>query len=169
MHAEPLEDDIYENTDTEDGGYDIIDLIEASERYPVVSGLYMMEDRQHLCAVERWDTDYYLQNGCTFEFLTPARIQQWTAQTGSVFMPCAYAGLGFCAFRHGVLEDPRLRYPYFYTPLQSIQSGRADVPVYVDFSSEDVSLFRNLTESGVIPHVMVKTDLRVGHEKTMVI
>ncbi len=30
MHAEPLEDDIYENTDTEDGAYDIIDLIESN-------------------------------------------------------------------------------------------------------------------------------------------
>ena len=31
-HSEPLGDDIYENTDTEDGGYDIIDLIESNRK-----------------------------------------------------------------------------------------------------------------------------------------
>jgi hypothetical protein len=148
---------------------DVADLIQATEHYPLVSGIYMMEDRVHYCAVEKWDTDYYLKNDCTFEFLTQDRIREWTRTTGSAFMPCAYAGLGFCAFRYGVLEDPRLQYPYFYTPLQTIPTGRADVPEYRDLSSEDVSLFRNLTEAGIVPHVMVKTDLRVGHEKSVVL
>jgi hypothetical protein len=31
-HAEPLEDDIYENTDTEDGGYDLIDMIDSNRK-----------------------------------------------------------------------------------------------------------------------------------------
>jgi hypothetical protein len=148
---------------------DVLELIQATELYPVVSGIYMMEDREHFCAVENWDTDHYVRNDCTFQFLTARRIAEWTAQTGSVYLPCAYAGLGFCAFRHGVLEDPRLKYPWFWSPVQTIQTGRTDVPEYRDLSSEDVALFRNLTGAGVIPHVMVKTDLRVGHEKTAVL
>jgi hypothetical protein len=53
--------------------------------------------------------------------------------------------------------------------VQSIRTGRADVPEYRDFSSEDASLFRNLTEAGIISCIMVKTDLRVGHEKSTIL
>jgi hypothetical protein len=148
---------------------DVIELIQATEQHPVVSGIYMMEDREHFCAVESWDTDYYLRNDCSFRFLTAERIREWNETQGSPFMPCAHVGMGFCAFRHGVFEDPRLQYPYFFRPLQQISTGRADIPVYQDLCGEDASLFRNLTEAGIIPHVMVKTDLRVGHEKTVVL
>jgi len=80
-------------------------------------------------------------------------------------MPCAYAGLGFCAFRHGVFEDERLTYPWFYTNTQVIKTGREEVPEYHDLASEDVSLFRNLTEKGVIPAVMVKMRSPRGSRK----
>jgi hypothetical protein len=90
-------------------------------------------------------------------------------RTGSTYLPCAFVGLGFCAFRHGILEDPRPRYPYFYSPVQSIRTGRADVPEYRALSSEDASLFHNLIEAGIISSIMLKTDLRVGHEKTAII
>lgn len=147
---------------------DIMALIDATEHHPVVSGLYMMEDGEHFCAVENWDTAYYIKNGGCFEFVTPGRVKSYMETTNTVFMPCAYAGLGFCAFRRGVLEDPRLSYPWFYTDTQVIKTGREDVPEYHDLASEDVSLFRNLTEKGVIPAVMVKCDLRVGHEKKLI-
>ena len=148
---------------------DVIELIKATELYPVVSGIYMMEDRQHFCAVENWDTDYYLRNGCSFPFLTAERIREGTQANGTPFMPCAHVGLGFCAFRYGIFEDPRLEYPYFHRPVQKILTGRPDVPVYQDLSGEDAALFRNLTDAGIIEHVMVKTDLRVGHEKSVVL
>jgi hypothetical protein len=147
---------------------DVIDLIQATEHYPVVSGLYMLEDRQHFCAVEKFDTEYFVKHG-HFEALTATRVSEWTQQTGSPYLPCAFVGLGFCAFRHGILEDPRLGYPYFYSPVLTIKTGRADVPEYRDLSSEDASLFHNLTEAGIISSIMVKTDLRIGHEKSAII
>jgi len=147
---------------------DVLELIEATEKYPAVSGLYMLEDRQHFCAIEKFDEEYFVRNG-HFEALTPARVGEWNRQTGNPYLPCAFVGLGFCAFRRGVLEDPRLKYPYFYSPVQTIRTGRADVPEYRDFSSEDASLFHNLIEAGIISSVMLKTDLRVGHEKTAII
>jgi hypothetical protein len=147
---------------------DVLDLIQATEQYPVVSGLYMMDDRQHFCAVEKFDNDYFVRN-CHFEALTAARISEWTRQTGNPYLPCVFVGLGFCAFRHGILEDPRLKYPYFYSPVQSIKTGRADVPEYRDLVSEDASLFHNLIEAGLISSIMVKTDLRVGHEKSTIL
>jgi hypothetical protein len=147
---------------------DVLDLIQATERYPVVSGLYLMEGGQHFCAVEKFDTEYFLRHG-NYEALTETRISEWVQQTGNPYLPCAFTGLGFCAFRHGILEDPRLKYPYFYSPVQTIKTGRADVPEYRDFSSEDASLFHNLTEAGLISCIMVKTDLRVGHEKSTIL
>jgi hypothetical protein len=147
---------------------DVIELIRATEHYPVVSGLYMLEDRQHYCAIEKFDTEYFVKH-CHFEALTPARVSEWTRQTGNPYLPCAFVGLGFCAFRHGILEDPRLKYPYFYSPVQIIKTGRTDVPEYTDLSSEDASLFHNLTEAGIISCIMVKTDLRVGHEKSAIL
>ena len=53
--------------------------------------------------------------------------------------------------------------------MQTIRTGRADVPEYRDFSSEDASLYQNLIGAGIIYSVMLKTDLRVGHEKTAII
>jgi len=147
---------------------DVIDLINATEHHPVVSGLYMLEDRKHFCAIEKFDTEYFIKHA-HFEALTPARVSEWTRQTGGTYMPCAFVGLGFCAFRHGILEDPRLKYPYFYSPVQTIRTGRADVPEYTDLLSEDASLFHNLTEAGLISCIMVKTDLRVGHEKSAIL
>jgi hypothetical protein len=147
---------------------DVLDLIQATEQHPVVSGLYMLEDRQHFCAIEKFDDAYFVRNG-NYEALTPARVGEWNRQTGNPYLPCTFVGLGFCAFRHGILEDPRLKYPYFYSPVQSIKTGRADVPEYRDLLSEDASLFHNLIEAGIIPNVMLKTDLRVGHEKSAII
>ena len=149
---------------------DVIDLIQATELYPVVSGIYMLEGpSRHFCAVENLDPEEYLQNDCSFRFLSAERIREWNESRGTPFMPCAYVGMGFCAFRYGILEDPRLKYPYFYSPLQQISTGRADVPVIQDLAGEDASLFRNLREAGIIEHVMVKTDLRVGHEKSTIL
>jgi hypothetical protein len=147
---------------------DVLDLIQATEQHPVVSGLYMLEDRQHFCAIEKFDDAYFVRNG-NYEALTPARVGEWNRQTGNPYLPCAFVGLGFCAFRHGILEDPRLEHPYFYSPVQTIRTGRADVPEYRDLLSEDASLFHNLTKAGIISAIMVKTDLRVGHEKSAII
>jgi len=147
---------------------DVLDLIEATDQHPVVSGLYMLEDQQHFCAFETFDDEFFLRNG-HYEALTATRISEWTRQTGNPYLPCVFVGLGFCAFRHGILEDSRLKHPYFYSPVRSIKTGRADVPEYRDLSTEDASLFHNLIEAGIISRVMVKTDLRVGHEKSAII
>jgi hypothetical protein len=53
---------------------DVLDLIEVTEQYPVVSGLNMLENRQHVCAIEKFDTDYFVRNG-HFEALTATRTR----------------------------------------------------------------------------------------------
>jgi len=39
----------------------------------------------------------------------------------------------------------------------------------VDMMSEDVALFRNITDAGIVDAVMLHTGIRVGHEKKLVL
>ena len=158
---------------------DVVALIEATAIHPIVSGAYMMEDGGHFCCVENWDTNYYRENGGCFKFVTPERVAEYAESTGMTYMPVCYAGLGFCAFRYGVLEDPRLKYPWFYGPVQRIPTGGTAAGAgagdenapseLVDMMSEDVALFRNITDAGIVDAVMLHTGIRVGHEKKLVL
>ncbi len=41
----------------------VIELLEDTKKYPVVSGLYRMQDMTHLACVKDWDLDYFKKNG----------------------------------------------------------------------------------------------------------
>lgn len=135
----------------------VIELIEDTDKYPVVSGLYRMADLQHYAAVKEWDTEYFKKHG-TFEFL---KVKD--ADTFEKYMKVAYNGLGFFACRRGVIEN--LRYPYFSYPLLEIEAENGKL--LRDMCSEDVAFCKNLKDSGY--PVVVNTSLRVGHEKMLVI
>ena len=130
----------------------IIELIEDTKKYPVVSGLYRMEDLKHCACVKKWDTDYFKANG-SFRFMEVGEPEK-----EDKYISVAYNGMGFFACRKGVIE--KLKYPYFSYPLVDIDGLR-------DTCSEDVSFCKNLTDAGF--DVTVNTTLRVGHEKTLVI
>jgi|TARA_B110000238_G_scaffold120754_1_gene130778 hypothetical protein len=135
----------------------VIELIEDTDKYPVVSGLYRMTDLKHYAAVKDWDVDYFKKHG-TFEFLKVDELD-----TSEKHMKVAYNGMGFFACRKGVIEN--LKYPYFSYPL--IEMETEDGTVLRDMCSEDVAFCKNLTDAGY--DVIVNTSLRVGHEKTLVI
>jgi len=135
----------------------VIELIEDTDKYPVVSGLYRMSDLQHYAAVKEWDDEYFKKYG-TFEFLKVKDLD-----TSEKYMKVAYNGMGFFACRKGVIEN--LRYPYFSYPLVEIETE--DGKVLRDMCSEDVAFCKNLKDAGY--RVIVNTSLRVGHEKTLVI
>ena len=135
----------------------VIELIEDTEKYPVVSGLYRMSDLQHYAAVKEWDMEYFKKYG-TFEFL---KVD--TLDTTEKYMKVAYNGMGFFACRKGVIEN--IKYPYFSYPLIEIETE--DGKLLRDMCSEDVAFCKNLKDVGY--HVIVNTSLRVGHEKTLVI
>jgi hypothetical protein len=135
----------------------VIELIEDTDKYPVVSGLYRMSDLQHYAAVKEWNMDYFKKHG-TFEFLKVKDLD-----TFEKHMKVAYNGMGFFACRKGVIEN--LRYPYFSYPLFEIETE--DGKVLRDMCSEDVAFCKNLKDAGY--QVIVNTSLRVGHEKTLVI
>jgi hypothetical protein len=129
----------------------MIELIEDTNKYPVVSGLYRMEDLKHYACVKEWDTKYFKTNG-SFEFMKSDE------DIKDKYISVAYNGMGFFACRKGVIE--KLKYPYFSYPLIEIDGLR-------DTCSEDVSFCKNLTDAGF--EIIVNTSLRVGHEKTIVI
>jgi len=136
----------------------VIDLIEATEIHPVVSGMYRMSNLTNYAIVKDWNTDYFLKNG-TFEFLTPEYVDKWKQETGLKFMPVNYTGLGFFAMRRDVLK--KMTYPYFNADLQEIISD--DGTILRDVCSEDVAFCKNIQKTGV--PIVVNTDLRVGHHK----
>src|SRR6056300_1454638 len=135
----------------------LIELIEDTDKYPVVAGLYQMSDLQHPAAVKEGDDEYIKKHG-TFEFLKVKDLD-----TSEKYMKVAYNGMGFFACRKGVIEN--LKYPYFSYPLIEIETE--DGKVLRDMCSEDVAFCKNLKDAGY--PVIVNTSLRVGHEKTLVI
>lgn len=140
----------------------VMELIESTNIHPVVSGSYMMSDLKHMACVKDWDETFFAQHG-TFQFLTPEEIEAWRTETGALFMPVSYNGMGFWAMRKEALDA--LSYPYFNQELQRIKTE--DGKELVDMCSEDVSFCKNLQKAGF--QVMLHTRLRVGHEKPLVI
>ena len=135
----------------------VIELIEDTDKYPVVSGLYRMADLEHYAAVKEWDTEYFKKHG-SFEFLKVRDLD-----TTEKYMKVAYNGMGFFACRKGVIEN--LKYPYFSYPL--IEMETKDGKLLRDMCSEDVAFCKNLKDAGY--SVIVNTSLCVGCEKTLVI
>ena len=135
----------------------LIELIEDTDKHPVVSGLYRMTDLVHYAAVKEWDVEYFKKHG-TFEFIKVKDLD-----TTEKYTKVAYNGMGFFACRKGVIEN--LKYPYFSYPLIEIEAE--DGKLLRDMCSEDVAFCKNLKDAGY--HVVVNTTLRVGHEKMLVI
>jgi hypothetical protein len=140
----------------------VIQLIEATDKHPVVSGMYRMSDLQNFAVVKSWDTSYFAKHG-VFEFLTQDSITKWRSETGLKYMPVSYTGLGFFACRKEVLD--KLQYPYFNGDVQEIVAD--DGTIMRDISGEDVNFCKNIIKEGY--EIMIDTDLRVGHNKHIVI
>lgn len=140
-----------------------IDLVDHTEKYPVVSGLYKMANITNFACVKDWDEEHFRDNGC-FHFLTNDDITKWKETTNERFMEVSYNGMGFFAIRKEVFD--KLQYPYFWAPLQEIHDKAGNV-VMRDMCSEDVAFCKNLRDAGY--NVWVDTTMVVGHEKNFVV
>jgi hypothetical protein len=132
--------------------------------YPVVSGTYLMDGGKHVCCVEKWDTEYYKKNG-SFEFLSVEQYKE-KIENKEHTLKSDYCGMGCMAIRKGIIEDDRMKYPWFFRNIEEFKDDSGNV-VIRECVSEDVAFIRNLIESGVISHVNVELNLRFGHEKTV--
>ena len=137
-------------------------LIEATEEHPVVAGMYRMADLTNYAFVKDWDTSYFKENG-TFKFIKPEDIEVWKKETEFKYFSVVYSGMGFMAIRKEVFDN--IKYPYFDSEIVTIQAD--DGTVIRDICSEDVSFCKKITQAGY--QIMVNTDIRVGHIKSLVI
>ena len=140
----------------------VIDLIEATSIHPVVSGMYRMSNLTSYAIVKDWNTDYFAKNG-KFEFLTPEDVEKWKKETSLKFLPVSYAGMGFFAVTREVLK--KMNYPYFNAEMQEIITE--DGKILRDLCSEDVAFCKNIQKLGY--SIVIDTDIRVGHNKLIVI
>jgi len=132
-------------------------LIEDTDKHPIVSGIYRMLDMKHYAAVKTWNADYFKKHG-SFKFL---RLEDLEGAPN--YMKVAYNGMGFMAIRREVLE--KMKYSYFHRELPVFEME--DVTVLNEMCSEDVSFCKNAKDVGY--DVIVNTELKVGHMKELVI
>jgi hypothetical protein len=135
----------------------VIELIEDTDKHPVISGLYRMADLKHYAAVIDWDVEYFKKHG-SFKFIGINELDRRRK-----YLKVAYNGMGFFACRREVLE--KMKYPYFNYPLVEMEGE--DGKIIRDMCSEDVAFCKNIINAGY--DITVNTRMRVGHEKTLVI
>ena len=135
-----LDDDILFNTK------DIEKLFEADR--DVVSGLYLMSDRENYAAVEEWDENYFSQNG-SFKFLNKKDIND-----KKELFPVSYVGFGFLLVKQGVFEQ--LDYPWFDPRYLQINNS-------TDFCMEDVSFCLKCKDKNI--PIYIDPEIKVIHRK----
>jgi hypothetical protein len=141
----------------------LIQLIESTEIHPIVSGVYRMADLTNLAFVEKCDINYFSKHG-RFEFMNIEKFDNWKKENPEeTYMKVNYTGMGFMAIRSDVLNS--LIYPYFNGELQELKNSEGKL--IRDMMSEDVCFCKNLQNKGY--DIMINTNIRVGHEKLIVI
>ena len=137
-----------------------MELVDSTLEHDVVSGVYRMVDLQHFAVVEKWDTEYFGKNG-TFKFWNNETYEEKKKE--QKYHKVSYTGMGFMAITRKVLDC--MVYPYFNSDLQEIKNS--DGKIMRDITSEDVAFCKNIQAKGF--DIMVNTNIRVGHEKQIVI
>ena len=133
----------------------LIELIEDTDKYPVISGMYRMSNSKYIAAVREWNLAHFIKNG-VYEFIDPETLDKDVKHH-----EVAYVGMGFMACTREVLE--KIVYPYFNYPTEELEvDGKTISQVF----SEDVSFSKRVTDAGY--KIVINTDLRVGHEKKLI-
>tara|TARA_B100000768_G_C11154043_1_gene321570 strand:- start:109 stop:789 length:681 start_codon:yes stop_codon:yes gene_type:complete len=133
----------------------LIELIEDTDKYPVISGMYKMANSKYIAAVKEWNLTHFIKNG-VYEFIDPE-----TFDKDIKHHEVAYTGMGFMACTREVLE--KIEYPYFNYPTEELQ---VDGKTISQIFSEDVSFSKRVTDAGY--KIVINTDLRIGHEKKLI-
>lgn len=134
----------------------LIELIEDTDKYPIVSGMYKMANSKYIPAVKEWNLAHFARNGA-YEFINPETLDKDVKHHD-----VAYVGMGFMACTRQVLE--KIKYPYFNYPTEE---NEIDGKVISQIFSEDVSFCKRVTDAGF--KISINTDLKVGHEKKLII
>ena len=134
----------------------LIELIEDTDKYPVVSGMYKMANSKYIPAVKEWNMAHFARNGA-YEFIDPETLDKDVKHHD-----VAYVGMGFMACTRQVLE--KIKSPYFNYPTEE---NEIDGKVISQIFSEDVSFCKRVTDAGF--KISINTDIKLGHEKKLII
>jgi len=135
----------------------------------IVSGTYAMDGGQQMACIEKWDEEFYVKNG-HFQFIGTKDAEELvkTDAPEKYVVKCGYAGMGCMAIPYGILEDDRVKYPWFFRDITKFEKKGPEGQSIWEGTSEDVSFIRNLIDAGVIDGIYVDLKLRFGHEKMTV-
>jgi|UniRef100_A0A6C0IKW1 hypothetical protein len=136
------------------------------EKNKIISGTYAMDGGEMMTCVENWDEEFYVKNG-HFKFMD-AKDAEERVKSEKHMVKCGYAGMGCMAIPYGMLEDERMKYPWFFKDINKFTNKGPDGQSIHEGMSEDVSFIRNLIDAGIIDGVWVDLKMRFGHEKMTV-
>lgn len=137
-----------------------------SHNVPVVSGCYLMQNATHYAAVQELNVEHLINNG-SYEFLTPAHIENWRnlpENKDKNLMKVSYTGLGFMLMKKGILE--KIEYPWFKPSMTTLKNEAGEV-IIQDFNSEDFYICQRIQEFGI--PIYLDTSIIVGHEKKLIL
>ena len=133
--------------------------------HDITAGLYSLESGRHFATVEKYDMDYFKQNGM-FKFLSYEDYKMYKEADPSGnnrYLQVDYTGMGWMLIKKGVIED--MKYPWFYR--QPVSYRDASGNTICDMVSEDVAFCLNAKATGY--DVYVDTNIIVGHEKPIIL
>lgn len=140
-----------------------------ANRNKICSGIYAMDGGEQMACIQKWDEEFYVKNG-HFQFMTTKDAEELVKSNKpeQYVVKCGYAGMGCMAIPYGILEDSRMKYPWFFRDITKFENKGQEGQSIWEGTSEDVSFIRNLIDAGVIDGVYVDLKLRFGHEKMTV-
>lgn len=134
----------------------VIELIEDTDKYPVISGVHRLPDMKSISAVRKLDDAYFSENG-VYEY-----IKLDTLDKEIKHIEVEYSSMGFMACKKGVIES--LVHPYFNYPVKVHEVGDKSISQVLP---DDASFCKRLTDAGHT--ITLNTDLFVGNEKRLII
>mgnify|MGYP003644841368 FL=1 len=134
----------------------VIELIEDTDKYPVISGVHRLPDMKSISAVRTLSDEYFHENGA-YEY-----IKVDTLDKDIKHFDVEYSSMGFMACKKGVIES--LTHPYFNYPVKECQVGDKTISHILP---DDASFCKRLADAG--HKITVNTDLFVGNEKRLII
>ena len=123
----------------------------------IAAGWYCTEDGKSTSVAHWLEEDDFQQNGGVMNHEMLDGIQKRRKP-----FTCDYTGFGWVLIKHGVFENPEMKYPWFAPQMQVFDSGEVQ-----DMCGEDVSFCLEAIKAGY--EIWCDPTIRVGHEKMRVI
>lgn len=130
----------------------VIELIEDTDKYPIIAGVHRMGSTKTMSFRVTDDQDFFKKNG-GYEFIDAESVNP-----NKKYIPVKHTELGIFACKREIFE--KLEYPYFRH--QTIEIPGEDDKTLLHVPTESEAFCMNANAAGIAIHV--NTDVRVGYE-----